>query len=91
MESAMNPFDLLQTPWVILLYSLLILAVLRIVAPDGIDLDDILQRPIDRDCPRGVQEEEPVRWRVELLNPPVEAPRTGAAEPAGQPNAPART
>ena len=36
--------------------------------PNGITFDDLLRRT-DLDWPRGVQEEEPVRWHVERLQP----------------------
>jgi hypothetical protein len=91
MEAAMNPFDLLQSPLILLIYALLILAVLKVVAPHGIDLDEILELPMEREWPRGIQEEEPVRWKVELLHTRINAPVTGTAKPAAQPNAPART
>jgi hypothetical protein len=34
--------------------------------PNGISFEDLLRRT-DLDWPRGVQEEEPVRWHVERL------------------------
>jgi hypothetical protein len=36
--------------------------------PNGIGIDDLLRRT-DLEWPRGVQEEEPVRWHVERLQP----------------------
>ena len=72
-EAPVNPIDLLQSPLDIVFYLLIILAVLRIVAPNGIDLDSMLQLPMDREWPRGLQEEEPVRWQVERLSPRAEA------------------
>lgn len=36
--------------------------------PNGIGFEDLLRRT-DLDWPRGVQEEEPVRWHVERLHP----------------------
>jgi hypothetical protein len=68
-----NPFDLLQSPVILLVYALIILAVLKIIAPDGIDYEDVLQLHTDREWPRGVQEEEPVRWRLDRLSPRREA------------------
>ena len=69
----MNPIDLLQSPVGIVLYLLIILAFLRIAAPDGIDLENMLQLPTDHEWPRGVQEEEPVPWQVGRLSPRAEA------------------
>jgi cell division septation protein DedD len=45
---------------------------------EGSSLADILAIPIDPPWPRGVQEEEPVRWHVEALRPRRDRP--GAAE-----------
>lgn len=36
---------------------------------DGFTLTDLFARPVDPPLPRGVQEEEPVRWRLEALRP----------------------
>jgi hypothetical protein len=36
--------------------------------PNGVTFDDVLRRT-DLEWPRGVQEEEPVRWHVERLHP----------------------
>ena len=36
--------------------------------PNGISIEDLLRRT-DLDWPRGVQEEEPVRWHIERLQP----------------------
>ena len=47
------------------------LLILRIfVLPDGASLDDFVAPLMDLEWPHGVQEEESVRWRVELLTPP---------------------
>lgn len=51
----------------------------RLLAGDeGSTLTDILAIPIDPPWPRGVQEEEPVPWRVERLARP-------GARPVGEP------
>lgn len=86
----MNPFDLLQTPLVLLVYALIILSVLKVIAPDGLDLDDMLQLPTEREWSHGVQE-EPLRWQVDRLTPRIEAPETPAVESTLQPYAPARS
>jgi len=39
-----------------------------VFAPNGISLEDLLRRT-ELDWPRGVQEEEPVRWHTERLHP----------------------
>jgi hypothetical protein len=40
--------------------------------PNGITFDDLLRRT-DLEWPRGVQEEEPVRWHVDRLRPRSQA------------------
>jgi hypothetical protein len=77
-EAAVNPFDLLQGPVVIVLFPLFMLVLLRVIAPHGVDLDEMLQLPPDRESPRGVDEEH-VRWRVELLRRRTET--TGTEDP----------
>jgi len=42
----------------------------------GPTLVDILAQPLDPPWPRGIQEEEPVRWRVEAVRPPHQAERS---------------
>jgi hypothetical protein len=86
-EAAVNLFDLLQGPALVVLFPLFMLALLRIIAPDGVDLDEMLQVPRDPGMPRGVREEEPARWRVERLSRRTEHSGTAAAEPAVQASA----
>jgi hypothetical protein len=48
----------------------LALLILRIfVIPDGASLEDLIAPPLDMEWPYGVQEEEPIPWRTELLTP----------------------
>ena len=52
-----------------LLAASAILLLFRIaVVPTGIGFEDLLRRT-DLDWPRGVQEEEPVPWHLERLDP----------------------
>ena len=47
----------------------IVIALARIVFPrNGISFEDLLRRT-DLEWPRGVQEEEPVPWHVERLQP----------------------
>lgn len=47
-----------------------ILHVVRIaIVPDGVGFGDLFGTRADLDWPRGVQEEEPVRWHPEWLTP----------------------
>ncbi len=54
-----------------------------LLIPNDVTVDDLLTRT-DLAWPRGVQEEEPVRWRIERLTPPG---RRGAGRPSGDPAA----
>jgi len=40
----------------------------RTLVPNGIGFEDLLRRT-ELEWPRGVQEEEPVRWHTERLHP----------------------
>ena len=52
-----------------LLVALPLVVLIRFAfTPNGIGFEDLLRRT-DLDWPRGVQEEEPVRWHVERLQP----------------------
>ena len=53
-----------------LLVSVPLLVILGRIAfiPNGVSFEDLLSRT-DLAWPRGVQEEEPVRWHVERLRP----------------------
>ena len=48
---------------------------------DGSGLADLFAIPVDPPWPRGVQEEEPVQWRVELLGPATMARRVAGPSP----------
>ncbi|HEX5148856.1 MAG TPA: hypothetical protein VFW02_07230 [Candidatus Limnocylindrales bacterium] len=46
---------------------LLLILLVTIIGPRSGDADSLFRSPTDLGWPRGVQEEEPLRWRVELL------------------------
>ena len=47
-----------------------ILSVVRMaIVPDGVGFEDLFGIHIDLEEPRGVPEEDPVRWRPECLTP----------------------
>ena len=51
------------------------------IVPDGVGFEDLFGLRIDLEVPRGVPEEEPVRWRPECLTPwrgPSTTPRSSA-------------
>jgi hypothetical protein len=52
----------------LILSPLLFLLVRVAFIPNGISFEDLIRRT-DLDWPRGVQEEEPVRWHVDRLQP----------------------
>jgi hypothetical protein len=70
--------DLSNVAAVLVVISPLALLLLRLfVVPDGVSFDDLIPPLQDVYWPRGLQEEEPVRWRIERLS----APRQVAAPP----------
>ena len=56
----------------LVLTAMLVLLIRFAFIPNGIGFEDLLRRT-DLDWPRGVQEEEPVRWNLDRLQP--RAPR----------------
>lgn len=57
-------------PGIVALAVLLLgVVILQRLAPEGVSLDDLFANGADLPWPRGVQEEEPVRWRTKLLVP----------------------
>jgi hypothetical protein len=59
----------------------LLSVVRRAIVPDGVGFEDLFGIRIDPEVPRGVPEEEPVRWRPECLTPwrgPSTTPRSSA-------------
>jgi hypothetical protein len=62
-----NLFDIPSPIAVIVLLSLLAVAV-RFIGPRPGDSDGLFRSPTDLGWPKGVQEEDPVPWRVELLS-----------------------
>jgi hypothetical protein len=63
-----------------------LLTVVRMATvPDGVSLMDLFGAYREPEWPRGVQEEEPVRWRPECLTRPAKGdprPRSSAPNPA---------
>jgi hypothetical protein len=64
---AMN-IDALTGAAAIVALATLILLLVKVIAPEGVVIDDLFRRPTDMDWPRGVQEEEPTPWRLDLLD-----------------------
>jgi hypothetical protein len=61
----------------------LLLVVRMAIVPEGVGFEDLFGIRSDVDWPRGVQEEEPVRWRSECLTPqrmPDPTPRSSATK-----------
>ena len=63
----MNLFDIPSPIAVLVLFSLLAVAA-RFIGPRPGDSDSLFRSPTDLGWPKGVQEEDPVPWRVELLS-----------------------
>jgi len=62
--------DLADIGALLFVFTPLALLLLRIfVIPDGASLEDLIVPRMDFEWPRGIQEEEPVRWQVERLTP----------------------
>jgi hypothetical protein len=73
-ETAVN-LDLADIGALLFVFMPLALLLVRIVViPDGARLEDLIVPRMDFEWPRGVQEEEPVRWQVERLTPRVQRP-----------------
>ena len=62
--------DVLTGAAAIVALAALIFLLVKLVAPDGVAIDDLFRRPTDMGWPHGVQEEEPTPWRLELLHRP---------------------
>ena len=80
--------DLADIGALLFVFTPLALLLLRIfVIPDGASLEDLIVPRMDFEWPRGVQEEEPVRWQVERLTPRDQRVsqdrRTQSPEPSG--------
>ncbi len=72
----------LLLPGAVIVIGALVIA-RTLLHPNDVTFDDLLTRT-DLAWPRGVQEEEPVRWRIERLTPPG---RRGAGHAPGGPAA----
>jgi hypothetical protein len=56
-----------------------------VLGPRCGDVDSLFRPPTDLGWPRGVQEEEPMRWRVELLGRGRERNLERGRDPSGRP------
>jgi hypothetical protein len=74
----MNPIDTLTGAAILLAFPLFMVGLLFVIAPDGVPLDDLHELPMDTPSARGIREEEPVRWRLDLLQPRHAASPSGA-------------
>jgi hypothetical protein len=75
--------DLTNLAAVLIVVAPLALLLVRIfMVPDGVSLADLIPPPRELDWPRGVQEEDPVPWRVEHLTPPDRGNRSMSPMPA---------
>jgi len=77
--------DLADIGAMLVVFTPLALLLLRIfVIREGASLEDLIVPRADFEWPRGVQEEEPVRWQVERLTPSDQRlrERTEGSQPA---------
>lgn len=63
----MDSFDTLANAAMLFAFPLLLLGLMVVIAPNGVALDDLFRAPTDLPWPRGVQEEEPLPWRLDRL------------------------
>lgn len=63
----MESFDTLANAAMLFAFPLLMLGLMILIAPSGVDLDDLFGLHTDLPWPRGVQEEDPVPWRLDRL------------------------
>ena len=62
--------DLTTLGALLIVASPLVLLIVRIfIIPDGTSLEDLVAPRLDLEWPHGVQEEDLVPWRTELLTP----------------------
>jgi hypothetical protein len=76
----MDPQTFIQAVALVLALAALIV-LLRVIVPDGVDGGNLFVSDSDLRWPRGVQEEEPIRWRVELISTLGSHGRTSEIEP----------
>lgn len=63
----MGSFDTFANAALLFAFPLLMLGLMIVIAPSGVDLDDLFRPSGDIPLPRGVQEEEPLPWRLDRL------------------------
>jgi hypothetical protein len=81
----MNLDTLTGAAAILLVFPLLMLALVVVIAPDGVRLDELFGLPTAPRWPQGVQEEEPVPWRLERLTPRGAAPVAEVQKPRREP------
>ena len=86
----MDMIDVILGPLLLATFPIVVFGILRVIAPDGVDLDQILAPHAGTEWPRGIQEEEPVRWNLDRLSQPRRTPPADVAAhaPLGAGNAP---
>ena len=81
--------DLADIGAVLFVFTPLALLLVRIfVIPDGASLEDLIVPMKSSEWPHGLQEEEPVRWRIERLTPRDERVPEHTPQPAATHAAP---
>jgi hypothetical protein len=64
----MDPQPLFQAALILAVFPVSLVLILRAIGPTDADAPSLVAFDIDSGWPRGVQEEEPIRYRVELVS-----------------------
>ena len=87
----MLAIDMLTGAAILVAFPLLMLGLLMLIAPRGVDLDELFTLPTERASTRGVPEEEPVRWQLDRLSHASGSARMPVQARAAREQASART
>ena len=87
----MLAIDTLTGAAILVAFPLFMLGLLILIAPRGVDLDELLALPTEDASPRGVPEEEPVRWQLDRLSHAPRSARMAVQGQAAREQASART
>jgi hypothetical protein len=85
MEPTMDVQPLLQAFLLLLAFPALLVLILRVIGPGDSGAPSLFASDTDPGWPRGVQEEEPTRYRLELIGPRRRPRSLSGREPSGAP------
>ena len=78
----MDMMEFILGPLLLAAFPIVVFGILIVVAPDGVDLDEIVAPDAGTEWPRGIQEEEPVSWNLDRLSRPRRSPPADLAADA---------